>query len=92
MGGGGLGISYVGDSNGGDELRGDWVLHFKETEHGRAIYCNTIDSGSLLEDGVETGGLGCLVVVGTGAYQFSGYEGAGRGGRGGGEGRRRGGA
>ena len=31
-----------------------------------------------------------LVVVGTGAYQFSGYEGAGRGGRGGGEGRRRG--
>ena len=38
---------YAGGSNGRRGLRGDWGLHHKEAEYGRAIYCDVTDSGPL---------------------------------------------
>ena len=46
-GGGVMGISSSGGSDGGSGLRGDWDLHHKEAEYSRAIYCNATDSGPL---------------------------------------------
>ena len=47
-------------------LQGDWGLHPKEEEHGRAINYDATNSGPLREDGVEAGGLGFSEVTGTG--------------------------
>ena len=42
-----LGVHIIGGSNGGSRLRGDRNIHHKEVEHGRAVYCDTTDSGPL---------------------------------------------
>ena len=92
-GGGGLGIYTAGGRNGGGGLQGYWGLYTKVEEHGCAIYCDATDSVPLQEVGAEAGSLGLLGVTGTGGDRPSGYEReCGGGGRGGGEGTRRGGA
>ena len=40
-------VSSAGGSDGGGGLRGDWGLHHKEAEYGRAIYFNADNSGPL---------------------------------------------
>ena len=46
-GGGEMGISSDGGSNGGGGLLGDLGLHHEEAEYGHAIYCNATDYGPL---------------------------------------------
>ena len=51
-------IPTSGGIDGTDGILGDRGLYIKEAEHGRAVHCDTADSGPLREDGVEAGGMG----------------------------------
>ena len=42
-----LGLPIIGGSNGGSRFQGDRDIHYKEAEHGRAVYCNETDYGTL---------------------------------------------
>ena len=42
-----LGLPASGGGTGGSRARGDDEVGNKEAEHGRAIYCDTTDSGPL---------------------------------------------
>ena len=46
-GGWGSVVTFIGGSNGGSRLRGDRNIHHEEVEHGRAVYCDVTDYGTL---------------------------------------------
>ena len=41
-------------------------MHNSDTEHGRAIYCDTSDSGAVLRGRATTGSMGIKAMVGAG--------------------------
>ena len=65
-GGGEMGISFAGGSNGLGGIRRDWGLYHEESEYSRAIYYDATDSGTLLTICLEARSLGILAVVGAG--------------------------
>ena len=47
MGGWELGVTIIRGIKGGIRLQGDQNIHHEEAEHGRAVYCDATNSGSL---------------------------------------------
>ena len=69
-----VGLPSSGDGDKGNEFRRHERVCAEEAEYGRAIHCNTIDSGPLKRGGKDAGGVGENKVVVTGGTETARIE------------------
>ena len=81
-----MGVHLGGDSKGGGRFQDDGGVNLANSEHGRAVHCYAIASGSVWRYGEDTRRMGWYAVVGAGGYQPGGGKGDRDGGGGGGRG------
>ena len=75
-----LGIPASGGGTGGNEFQGNKEVGHKEAEHGRAVYCDATNYGTLRDIHSAAGSEGVSAVVRTVQYRLVGGKEAGGGG------------